>query len=105
MYILKTVIIIESSIKYNIKVVTAYLSKVNQMGSPDLEFRPKNRIMDFFYLESSNRKILLKEISDFDCFFNFWLKYFLIHLDQKFEFLGAVDFSFDLLCLTKIAIL
>ena len=50
-------------------------------------------------------KILLLEVSDLDCFYNFYFKNVLIQsildfLDQKFEFLGESpdpDFSFDLL--------
>ena len=59
-------------------------------------------LLNFLFLESSNGIILLKEVSYFDCFFNFCLKYLSIQclkalLDQKFEFLGVMDFSFDCL--------
>ena len=77
------------------------ISKIpTAQGTAGIFFQPSKN-----YLRSSNGKILLLEVSDFDCFFNFCFKTILIQRmqycpDRKFDFLGQTpdpDFSFDLI--------
>ena len=51
-------------------------------------------IIGIVFLESSNGKILLEEVSDFDCLFNL--------SRSKIRIFGMMDFSFD--CLYKTAV-